>query len=360
VKSPDLCTDPGCFHSKLDAVWKLRVKESKKTGVEVLEGKAADKALGYGGSHKKLDDEEWIGTKRKTVRQLLGKNLPELALARDSEGNIHQVVRTSDVKKAIAAATKTQPGKEDAAEQSWQARQRLQETKLKRRRKAITLAIAAAVDNADAGKLAPIDVLELVVRAFAARSWNEVQTGLLERRGIQAKGGGGGGNVETRILKLCKDVQTNGETMGIGLELAMRSGSPWGTHAPGAGVSEIWRDALKLAGVDFAKLEKQVADEERAKKKAKGAKGAKGKGKTAKAKVKATKAGTCSVCGCTEQNACEGPLGEGCYWVDSAKTLCSECAGKAKAAADIGLPKELVAPAKKSGKTKAAKKPGKR
>jgi hypothetical protein len=33
--------------------------------------------------------------------------------------------------------------------------------------------------------------------------------------------------------------------------------------------------------------------------------------------------GTCRVCGCTEEHACDG----GCSWVDRACTLCSACAG---------------------------------
>lgn len=35
------------------------------------------------------------------------------------------------------------------------------------------------------------------------------------------------------------------------------------------------------------------------------------------------KFGTCYVCGCTEEHACEG----GCWWVDETRTLCSQCAG---------------------------------
>ena len=33
--------------------------------------------------------------------------------------------------------------------------------------------------------------------------------------------------------------------------------------------------------------------------------------------------GTCEVCGCTEFRACEG----GCTWIDTERTLCSQCAG---------------------------------
>jgi hypothetical protein len=31
--------------------------------------------------------------------------------------------------------------------------------------------------------------------------------------------------------------------------------------------------------------------------------------------------GTCRICGCTDDEACEG----GCFWLDSTATLCSQC-----------------------------------
>jgi len=38
---------------------------------------------------------------------------------------------------------------------------------------------------------------------------------------------------------------------------------------------------------------------------------------------RAPKPGTCRVCGCTDDNACE----QGCWWVDEEHTLCSSCGG---------------------------------
>ena len=35
------------------------------------------------------------------------------------------------------------------------------------------------------------------------------------------------------------------------------------------------------------------------------------------------KSGTCRICGCTDDHACEG----GCCWVDADHTVCSSCAG---------------------------------
>ncbi len=269
VKSPDLCTDPVCHRSKLDALWKLRVKEAANGGQPVLDGKDGEEAVNnrYGGKYQRLDAEEWVGNKRKTVRQILGKDKPPVFLARDTEtGAIAEVVRRADVQKVIAA--KEPKPRASARESSFQAEQRRREAKLKIRRAAIRLALAEALEKGS--KLKSDDVLELVVRAFAARCWNEVQRAILDDRGITTKG-----NVETAILKLAKDcAKVPGDLLGLGLELALRSGAPWHDYAnTGGGIAEVWRDGLKLAGVKFEKHEKAAAEAAKAAKKAKGTKG---------------------------------------------------------------------------------------
>jgi len=44
IKSPDMCTDPKCHRSKLDAFWAIRSKAAKEAGQTVLEGDVAKKA----------------------------------------------------------------------------------------------------------------------------------------------------------------------------------------------------------------------------------------------------------------------------------------------------------------------------
>lgn len=41
-------------------------------------------------------------------------------------------------------------------------------------------------------------------------------------------------------------------------------------------------------------------------------------------KAQTTQAGTCRVCGCTDQEACEG----GCTWVEATQSICSVCFGE--------------------------------
>jgi len=261
----DLCTDPVCYRTKLDALWKIRVKSGTQP---CLDGKEAQKALGYSSSYEKLNAERYLDSgKRIEVRKLLGTDLPEITLARDEgSGAIVELVPKRAVEAAIDAGRKAQgkrpnPDSHDA----YKARQKAADRKLKLRRQAIRVAIEQAVTKAP--KVALPDVLELVVRAFAARAWNEVQRDVLERRGVKVKTG----EIERQLLKLVRDMKTDAEVAGMGIELAMRAGAPWHMNAGSSGAgSEYWRDGLALVGVDFAAIEKTVAEQAKAKKAGKG------------------------------------------------------------------------------------------
>lgn len=271
VKSPDLCTDPVCHRSKLDALWKIRVKEAEKGGPPVIDGKDGRQAVNesYGGTYVRLDHEEWVGKdydKKKTVREIVAKANPPVFLARDDEtGEIVQAIRRADLTKVLDKGKKETAAA--SADDSYAARQRREKAKTKLRREAIQRAVAIAIEKATQSP--SMSVLELVVRAYAGEIWDETQRAILAGRGIDDKKG----DVRTKIRKLVRDcAATEGDLLGLGLELALRAGAPW--HGPNGSRedSTLWSDALKLAGVDFPKLERQVAEEAKAAKKGKGKK----------------------------------------------------------------------------------------
>ena len=117
VDSPDLCTDPVCFRSKLDAHWKITAAAAKKTGQKVLSdteakgvfdrfgAQSGESRLQWNAKWKRLTDEEWAGGKRVKVKKLLGDKLPETTLARDPyTGKLHELVPVAAVKSALARA----------------------------------------------------------------------------------------------------------------------------------------------------------------------------------------------------------------------------------------------------------------
>ena len=45
-----------------------------------------------------------------------------------------------------------------------------------------------------------------------------------------------------------------------------------------------------------------------------------------KALAESSTPGVCSICGCTEDNACSNPRHGNCWWTDETRTICSHCA----------------------------------
>lgn len=368
VKSPDLCIDPTCHKTKVDAEWLRRKREARKTGLEVLDDKEADRALHGMSGYVKLTDKHYLpGGKSKSIKAILGKDAPPAAIARDKwNGKIVELVKRSDLDKALKAQGLLQDKPATARSATVSAFERKQ----KIRRKAVDRVVERAVERAS--WLAPEDVLGLVVRAFAARVWSDTQERVLKRRGIDhtkhvAKGATS--KVEAAITQLARNVGPGGDLEGLGLELAIVSAAPSVHHN---GMSSVWSDAMRVLGLDFAKLEAEVAAELKAKKngqnpkkkkptkpatsaKARASAGRNGKTSKPTASARAASAGSrskpkqrraatppadeappvddfgneehpldvCRGCGCTELDPCPG----GCAWAEPG--LCTNCVGPA-------------------------------
>lgn len=324
VKSPDLCTDPRCHKTKVDALWQIRKKEATKGGTQVIEGAEADAAKRAeprdGSKFVSLNADLWIsGNKNTSVRKLLGKNLPPVALARDKSGAIFEVVPRADFNKVLREARGEKEGQDRKAENDYTRREKARLAKAKLRNKAIGLAIEQATVKApklDAGK-----VLRLVVRAFAVRCWNETQRRVLERRGLKAKGL----NVEAAIVKLAKELDDGG-LAGLGLELAMLAGAPRDGDRYGGTVG-LWADATKLTGVNFDAIEKSVIEQAKEKK---GGRAKAGAGVVHLADRSNPKGTACGNGGKSLTSGLKGVTCENCQRVGPAVLARNKPAGKAK------------------------------
>ncbi len=100
----ELCTDPACFEKKKEAVWQRRAAEAEVSGLKVLEGKAADKAM-MGRYYVRLDSQNFSDPKYRTWKQLIGKVAKEhVVLARTERGEIHELVPAKETKKLLKQA----------------------------------------------------------------------------------------------------------------------------------------------------------------------------------------------------------------------------------------------------------------
>lgn len=117
VKSADVCTDPDCFGAKKVAQAVRQIDAARAQGMKVLEGKAAEKILPYGGcsiqSHTDLKDgwvqpdktvheAGWDGKGYPTWRSLLGEDWKPAAVTVDARTG--QTIELMQEKAARAAA----------------------------------------------------------------------------------------------------------------------------------------------------------------------------------------------------------------------------------------------------------------
>lgn len=169
IKSPDLCTDPICFRSKLDATFKAKAAGAKKEGLKVVT-KAADATAAVRGWSKEwvsLDHKEYLGGRdAKTVRQIVGKDVAPAAIAQDPEsGQIVELVPKALLQKAMRTEQKLAPGQkirksaEVEAEKKRKLEKKIEALALDRVGKGLRAAIANRL-------LDPADLIEAVCHAL--------------------------------------------------------------------------------------------------------------------------------------------------------------------------------------------------
>lgn len=247
VKSPDLCTDPKCFRSKLDATWKLRQQEAKAAGQTIASAKDLEQAHEYGSSKLiRLDAERWDGKKNRTIRSIIGKACPETpALAQDPKtGQIVELAPRSLLPAQSSYADTYTKQRQTEAKKIKAARER--------QKKLLFRVLEQAVESIRAPR--PSDVVFLVDFIIETASY-EVQRIVAERRGLVAKKSDDALDAIARAA----EGMNNGLRFMLALELSFAQAH----HEDG----ELWGEALELAGVDLAKIEKALDAELEAKKK---------------------------------------------------------------------------------------------
>lgn len=120
VKSPDICTDPKCFTSKVKAHTAQTVEDAKARGQEVLTEEEALKAwpqsvITSPAGFVELDNVCGDDPKGRTYRKLLGKYPDTVLAVNPHTGALHELVRVAGLKKTLKQAghdfTKATPAK---------------------------------------------------------------------------------------------------------------------------------------------------------------------------------------------------------------------------------------------------------
>jgi ParB/RepB/Spo0J family partition protein len=303
--SADQCTDPPCHKSKLDALWQLRVKAARAEGVEVLDKKLTEKVLRdateYGsGPLVRLDERIYgPGGKTKTLRQLLGQDLPTVTLARDPYHGVPvELVPRKVAEKAIKAFKPTTRDEPSGRDNKSKNEREAEILKAEVRRRTMTQLVAAMEQQCAKG-YAHRPLLRLLVRGAIESVWTDITKKVADRRGLPLvdEGAGSPKKGAKRQLPRLSAIERidralsgldEGQLLALLLELVMGRAAP-GKWSEG---SDCYVEVCAELGVDPKAIEATVKAERKEKAKAKGVKAKTAPETPEKPKAKRTRSGS--------------------------------------------------------------------
>ena len=331
VKSADVCTDPICYRTKVDAEWARRRAAAEERGAVVIEGKKAEKIFPYrgevshGGGFIDLDQECWEDGKRRSWRTLLKKADVDVVLARDPYGEIHELVPEKEAR--AGAKLKSRDVSRDGRPIDSRGRNRAQALKDQILQKTCARAREQVLEKLPKLIEKGMPFWRWFARAFLEEIWHESRKTAAVARGLDLKK-----NRPEVALRTWIDGAELLEVERLMVELMLRRDERGSWRSD---FGDQFKAGCKLAGVDLVKVKRTVAAEiSAAAKTKKAATAARAKKKPAKASTSAKKATrpkrapkvrACRTCGCTDADCsgCIEKTGEPCTWVK--RDLCSAC-----------------------------------
>lgn len=225
-KGANICTDPVCYDKKREAAWKNRVAEAKAAGQAVLSDKETKKVFPYPGapahdaSFLDLDQQCTQDPKFRTYRQLLGKKMPPVTLARTNDGKVHELI---DKKEAMAALKELHSFAKER-KSSRPADEVAREKKAKVLRETQRAATAEIVKRAEAKGLDG-ESFRAFVRGIVRMAPSEAIKAIAKRREIKL---GEHHNATIAAFGKAIDAMNNNELRGLAVELVVYAHvGPW-------------------------------------------------------------------------------------------------------------------------------------
>ncbi len=222
--SKDICTDPPCFKSKVEAEWARVKKQAKADGAKVLSEPDSQRVFPYGGvpagnsGYVDLDLAHPDDRKKRTYRELFGEHTPEVTVARDRDGKAHDLVRAKEAKAALkaaghklsAASASSRPGSPAPGAAAARLKARIDAEVNRRTIGALAEAVSSDVRIREGTML---EVLRLVGKGFIESSWSDTLGLVAQRRGLD----NGGSNALFKIF----EKGSPSEVVGLLVELAV-------------------------------------------------------------------------------------------------------------------------------------------
>lgn len=189
----DMCIDPVCHRTKVDAEWARRQTAAKASGQRILTEKESTELFPYGDHVSQnsgfvdLAEACWEDAKRRPWKAVLGKHAPAPMLVRDPLGGIHEVLPKADVSKALKASGQKTKFIELDEKDPYSAQEKKRKEKARASRVAAGQAIDAIVGAV--AKREPNDALwRIIAFGLVDGMWSEVSAAVANRRHLLGDG----------------------------------------------------------------------------------------------------------------------------------------------------------------------------
>ena len=187
IKSADVCTDPPCFAEKQEANWERIKDKAESAGKKILPDKDS-KILQYGyvTGDKYIDvahRHTGSSPENETWRKLLGKAVPQIFVARDDQGKVHELAIHSEALAVLEGKYKWV--KKSAGAQATSRDQKSKEQdkldKLVRRR--VLAGMAEAIPGLKPGK----EFWKVLALCAVERAWADTVKSVVQRLGLEVE-----------------------------------------------------------------------------------------------------------------------------------------------------------------------------
>jgi hypothetical protein len=270
VKSPDVCTEPSCFQKKKAAWSRLRLVEAKKAGSKILSEAESKKifpkwgGLAHDSPYVELDRKCPEDPKHRSYRSLLQPEASEVAIGKDRDGRVHELLPSKglaaalrkaghDFRRLESAARRSSPvDKAASIRQQTERKKEVLEAEIRRR------TIEAICEKAKTASLAQPGLLQLLARGYVQEIWEEKRREIANRLGLTEKKRGHSSGRDR--LRAYIDHASDADLLSLLVELAVLREEYPETDAgllEACKLFEVDRDAIARATrADVARLTK--------------------------------------------------------------------------------------------------------
>jgi ParB/RepB/Spo0J family partition protein len=272
VKSPDVCTDPVCYRSKLDAHWSGIQKTAKASGQAIVPAKDvhfyeySDRA--HSTKWEALDGTRYTGSGSVKITTLVGKDLkPALArnphtgtiVAMVPKSVVDKAAKSYSAKKAAKNGKDSSPAREklSPAEKAKRAKQKLENQARELIAQKTMAAIVESCERRDASSRDFLPLLRIVVLLCEQISYASAGA-LLDRR--EGKKERRAPVAATKAVRALVEKANVGQLLGIMIELLLGENLEYPSHEETRALEEF----CKTLGIDRAKVKAAAMAEAKA------------------------------------------------------------------------------------------------